>query len=63
MLKNTNNILKFFWNCLQSHQVGNYHPSLSMANGITQQPPQQQNYLSGLLLYLFITKRSSYRIC
>ncbi|CAF2511227.1 unnamed protein product [Rotaria sp. Silwood2] len=30
----------------QSQQAGNYHPSLSMVNGIGQQTTQQQNFLS-----------------
>ncbi|CAF0755781.1 unnamed protein product [Adineta steineri] len=32
-------------NDIQSHQVGNYHTTLSMVNGINQQTPQQQSYL------------------
>ncbi|CAF2971892.1 unnamed protein product [Rotaria sp. Silwood2] len=30
----------------QSHQASNYRPSLSMINGINQQTPQKQNFLS-----------------
>jgi hypothetical protein len=30
-----------------NHQTGNYHPSLSMTDGIGQQTGQQQNFLSG----------------
>jgi len=30
-----------------NHQTGNYHPNLSMNDGIGQQTTQQQNFLTG----------------
>lgn len=32
-----------------NHQTGNYHPGLSMPDGLGQPTGQQQNFLSGLI--------------
>ncbi len=39
-----------------NHQTTNYHPNLSIPDGMGQQTAQQQNFLSGLLVVFFLFK-------